>query len=204
MFVCVGRALVASTDVIFASAPPERGAIPMVTLLVVPSTVSSAIADATTIEALASISQSIPSTVLTAGNRTPLDAPGVFECAVRALEVLHESNESAPAKRVIARHLTALVQGSRAHGMVTGDTRAREWAPGHAWNAIAEGSLGGIMSNVYDLQRGYSKSSESLSETGRKALKSLLFAIDSVIKAVVYRPETLDLDGFEDESGETF
>ena len=189
----------------FASAPPERGTIPMVTLLIVPADVASAIASASSIEELAVVAQSVPASSFTPGNRTPLDAAGVFEALCRGLELVHDSSESAPAQRVIRKHLDALVMGSRAHGMVAGDVRARVWAPGHVWNPISVGSLGGVLSNLYDAQRAYSAASQTLSDEGRKSLRSLLYSIDSVVKAIVYRTEPLDVSDFDDlELAETF
>jgi hypothetical protein len=176
----------------------------MVTLLVVPSPVSAAIAAATSIEECASIAQSIPASSFTANNRTPLDACGVFECLTKALELTHAGVDSAPAKRVVASFLTALVSGSRAHGMIVGDSRARVWSEGHVWNPIATGSLGGVLTGVYDTQRALRKAAETLTPEGAARVRSLVFSIDSILKAVVYRPEQVDLSDFDDLADETF
>jgi hypothetical protein len=177
----------------------------MVTLLVVPASVAQAIAAAATVEELATLAQSVPATTFTAGNRTPLDGPGVFEALARAFELTHNASESAPERRVIAAHLSALVAGSRSHGMVRGDVRSREWAPGHTFNAIATGSLGGVLTGIYDLQRSLRAAAANLTPEGESRLKALVWSLDAVLKAVVYRPETLDVSDFDDDlPGETY
>jgi hypothetical protein len=177
----------------------------MVTLLNVPAEVAQAISAASTIEGLAEVAQAIPATVFTAGNRTPLDAPGVFEALARAFELTHDGAESAPARRVIASHLSALVSGSRSHGMVSGDNRPREWSQGHTFTPIALGSLGGVLTGIYDLQRSLRRAAETLTPEGGARLKALVWSLDAILKAVVYRAETLDVSDFDDEVGtETF
>jgi hypothetical protein len=169
----------------------------MVTLLVVPGPIASAIRDASTIEELASISQAIPASVFTSGNRTPLDASGVFECLCRGLELAHADAGTAAEQKVYYNFLNCLVEGSRSHGAIQGEVRPRQWTQNHPWNPIAKGSLGGILSGVYELQKRYHSAAETLTPEGRKALKTLLYSIDRLIKAVVYREQTLDVADFD-------
>jgi len=170
---------------------------PMVTLLVVPGPVASAIAAASSIEELASIAQGIPATVFTSGNRTPLDASGVFEALAKALELAHADAGTAAEQKVYYNFLNCLVEGSRSHGASLGEVRPRQWTPNHQWNAIAVGSLGGILSNVYDLQRRYKSAAETLTPQGAARLRNLLYSVDRLLKAVVYREAEIDVAGFD-------